>query len=244
MIDVVMPLGTGCDWKEHYELKYCIRSLEKNLQGLRNIYIVGHKPSWITNVIHIPADDPLPRNKDGNIINKILLACNTKELSDNFLRISDDQMILQPSGIEELQPNHSGCLSKIQKWRSSKWLRRLKRTYEYLKERNLPTYNYDIHIPFVVNKVQFKEVWNNVDFESDIGYCINTLFFNVSFPNMENISYIWDQKCTVEKNIYPKEKIYEMLDGKRFLGYNMYGLNDHLKIVIQELFPHKSKYEF
>lgn len=242
-IDVVIPLGTGSEWKDHQEVKYCLRSLEQNLIGLRNVYIVGYLPPWCTNVIHLHAHDPLPKNKDGNIINKVLLACQDDNLSDQFLRISDDQLILKPTTADNLRADHAGDLSKMPHWMNSKWFRRLKRTYQYLLDNNYPTYNYDIHIPFMVDKKKFVEVWNSVDFESDIGYCINTLFFNIIFCNANNKCYIWDEKCTIEKQFYDQGQIYEMLQDKRFLGYGVRGLNDTLKIVIKQLFPNKSKYE-
>lgn len=243
MIDVIIPLGTGCDWKEHNELKYCLRSIEKNLVDLGKVYVVGHKPNWLTNVIHIPAEDTLTRNKDGNIINKTLLACKHPQCSQQFMRISDDQILLQSCTIEHLQPGHSGDLKLYGKWRNQKWLNRLKRTYEYLRDNDYTTFNYDIHIPFVANRDLFIQTWQNIDFESDIGYCINTMFFNVNFSTFKNNEYIWQQKCTIEKPIYFQDIIIDKLKDKRFLGYGPRGLNDHLKIVIKNLFPCKSKYE-
>jgi hypothetical protein len=30
--------------------------MEKNLIGLGKVFLIGHKPDWVRNVIHIPAD--------------------------------------------------------------------------------------------------------------------------------------------------------------------------------------------
>ena len=49
MIDVVIPLGTGSRWQDN-ELRYCLRSIEKNLSGVNEVVIVGEKPKWLTNV--------------------------------------------------------------------------------------------------------------------------------------------------------------------------------------------------
>jgi hypothetical protein len=55
-IDVVYPLGTGSVWQDN-ELRYSLRSLEKNFPDLGRVYVVGHKPDWLGNVEHIPFGD-------------------------------------------------------------------------------------------------------------------------------------------------------------------------------------------
>jgi len=41
-------------WGDDNELRYSLRSLEKNLIGLNRIFVVGHKPKWLVGVTHIP----------------------------------------------------------------------------------------------------------------------------------------------------------------------------------------------
>ena len=96
MIDVVYKLGIGSKFNNK-ELKYSLRSL-KNFKNLGTIYIVGEKPHWIDKdiVVHIPASDPYAVNKDANLIQKLMLACNDFNLSEYFLNFSDDQLILKP----------------------------------------------------------------------------------------------------------------------------------------------------
>ena len=50
--------------------------MEKYFLSLGNVYVVCETlPEWATNVTFLEQGDPLPKNKDGNIINKILRAC-------------------------------------------------------------------------------------------------------------------------------------------------------------------------
>lgn len=82
MIDVVYKLGNGSRFDDA-ELRYSLRSLS-NFRDLGKIYVVGKKPAWIKNVIHIPAGDPYKSNKDANIINKIILAATHSDITANI----------------------------------------------------------------------------------------------------------------------------------------------------------------
>jgi hypothetical protein len=73
-IDVVYTLGTESSWQDN-ELRYSLRSLERNFPDLGRVWIVGHKPAWLTGVVHIPMADVHKQNKDANLIDKILAAC-------------------------------------------------------------------------------------------------------------------------------------------------------------------------
>ena len=134
--DAVYPLGSGSKWNNN-ELRYSLRSLEKNLVDLRNVYIVGYRPEWLTGAIHIPCDDPLPHNKDGNIIRKILRACQTPGLSEDFLQVSDDQILLRPLSFAELYPYYVVDLAGVdESWFSrGAWGKRMERTYQWLRAR-------------------------------------------------------------------------------------------------------------
>ena len=79
-IDVVYKLGLNPDWGNYEELRHSLRSL-CNFENLGNVFIVGQKPDWIQEVIHIPALDSYKRNKDANLINKLILACSNPLLS-------------------------------------------------------------------------------------------------------------------------------------------------------------------
>ena len=75
MIHIVYPtIKTENDCEE---LRYSLRSLDKNLIGDYDITIIGYKPKWITNVKHIPFCES--KDKYVNITNKIILALSIYE---------------------------------------------------------------------------------------------------------------------------------------------------------------------
>ena len=90
MVDIVIPLGNGCIWDDNNELKYALRSVQKHLKGFGDVIIVGQKPKWIKNIIHIPCDDKRGHEwRDYNIFSKIITAIEGVDtLSENFFFIS------------------------------------------------------------------------------------------------------------------------------------------------------------
>lgn len=89
-MDIVCPCRPG-DVNE--ELRLAIRSWQTNLTFDR-IWIVGHKPSWLTNVEFIPGN----RCTSGhaNVYDNIRLASEHPDISDHFLAMNDDFFVTAP----------------------------------------------------------------------------------------------------------------------------------------------------
>lgn len=243
MIDCVIPLGNGSQQND-FEVKYCIRSLVKNLHGLRNVIIVGNKPEWLSDeAIFIPAEDSLTANKDGNLIKKVLLACELESLSDNFIRLSDDQILLQPMNESDFILRHSGSLESFPEDPKTRWRRRMIKTREILKSYGFTIFNFDTHAPSLYNKQEFIRIMRGYDHQNDIGYCVNTLYFN-SLTNISKDARVEAMKVHFERvQELTQEQIITELTGKTFLGYNDKGFSLSLKEVIMNIFPEKSKFE-
>lgn len=96
-MDVCYVLGTGSLY-DNLELRLSLRSLEKNAKNLESIFIIGEKPHWIKNVVHIPVKDNLTSEK--NVFNKILVACES-DISKEFLFMNDDFYMMKPFDIKE-----------------------------------------------------------------------------------------------------------------------------------------------
>ena len=179
-VDLVYKIGKR-DNDTNTELRHSIRSAVENFTDLGKIYIVGHKPEWAINVIHIPMGDPYKNNKDANLINKLLRACQEEDLSQEFLNMSDDYFFLEKIGKDYFdvpiydneiieKPNPEG--------RYTKWDRRLLSTKQILKERGYEQNIYDLHMPVLIDKTKYKQVMLEYDYGFDNGYCGNTLYFN------------------------------------------------------------------
>ena len=239
-MDVVYPISggkhgrkkLGSKW-DNNELRYSLRSLERYFPNMARVFIVGHKPDWLTNVIHLPAEDRHRKNKDANIIDKVLLACRSG-VSPTFLRLSDDQCLLQPwDGLVAYHFGHAPDRG------GGKWWRRMRRTCEYLRSRGRPTWFYDTHAPAPVDRETFLRVATEADYQTPPGLCINTLYFNsIEIPR----EHIGSRKAAFHRPTALRW-LREKAVGKVFLGYSEGGTNDAMKQFLQEQFPTPSRFE-
>lgn len=175
-MDSVYIIGQGSRWDDN-ELRYSIRSLVKHFKGLDKIFIVGHKPKWITNVYHIPAEDKDgTQYKEQNICNKIKAACHVNIVSEDFVLINDDHFFLQDTG--NLPNYYDGTIADRLKRNKNSYHISLTNTERALSQVDLPTKYFDIHCPIVCNKKDFlKSMWG-YDWDIKRGYCVKTLHLN------------------------------------------------------------------
>src|SRR4051812_2193913 len=100
VVDVVYPFGKGSLWKNN-ELRYSLRSLEENCIGVKNVFVIGQNPEFLSDkVIHVPYQD-IYTNKSRNIMSKIHWICNDRRVSDNFVMLNDDYFFLQQINLAE-----------------------------------------------------------------------------------------------------------------------------------------------
>lgn len=241
-IDLVYVLGSGSKWNNN-ELRISLRSVEKNLTGIGNVYVVGEKPDYLQNVIHIPAGDIFDPavNADGNMAFKILRACEEKDLTDDFLFMNDDFIINETMAVSEIPWLQKGDMANHPDkfWQMEFYRKRLRRTFEVLKERNLPTIQYDYHAPMLMNKNEFPKVMGQFDYKEDIGYTFRSLYGNcLELPAIP----VLGKKITIYEN-YKVSLLCEKTKNIAFVGYNDRGLNGAFKWWLIDAFPEKSKYE-
>lgn len=234
--DIVIPLGSG-SCRDNLELRLALRSIARYAVNCRNIYIVSDQPpSWLKNVIVINVPDRHQHNKDANIIDKLLAAANREDLTEKFIFWSDDQLALQEF--------HSGALLPVYNRRSRNsfdgnriWHRRMRNTFDFLLNNNICIqWNWDSHLPVPINKKLFRQLISPIDYASEPGYCVNTLYFGLAStpPLLEQnlIKATFEQTATIKK-----------LPDKLFCGYNDKGLNGNLQELLLEHFPEPSVYE-
>lgn len=241
-IDVVWKVGERSKWGNKEELRYSIRSVVKNFKDLRNIVIVGTLPDWIQNVKHIPFPDEY-KNSDINIIRKLLAVCDDPEVTENFVNISDDQLIIYPIGAGLLKPyTINSDIRRIPTGTKYKndYAKRVLATLETLKKEGLPTNMYEGHIPYILNKTTYKNILSKYDFTKGHGLCGNTLYFNnfinVGEQPVENV------RAFIKQNM-PTSKLIEKSAGKIFFGYQRKALSETLKSYIKGKFTEKTIYE-
>ena len=240
-MDVLYVLGTGSLYGKNDEIRYSLRSLEKHLSGMSRVFIVGECPSWSKGVIHIPCEDihDPALNADGNIIHKVLTGCNSGLLSDDFLFINDDHILLGDIAANALPCFHKGDMTTYDDrfWAVNFWRGRLKRTKDELVRRGLPALHFDTHTPIVMNKKKFVEVMSLYDHATGVGYCMKSLYANTvgCVPTAHKEVKVF-QPLTYEQ-------IKHVVRGAQMFAFNNDGFNKDMHRFLADTFPQASRFE-
>lgn len=234
MIDIVIPLAKSKI--DFLDLRYCLRGIEKYVPH-RNIYIIGEKPSWIKNVLHIKHEDhPNEKFKERNIYNKILKAFSVEGISDDVWFHNDDHLI-----IDELPtpyPNYyKGALSEAIMKNTGSYKATMLRTCNFLLDNGKNTLNFDTHTPIVYNRDKFYKAFENVKFDEAFGYGIKSIY-----ANMNDIKGEFMEDCKLRTKLTLQE-VESITEGKHIVSCTdapmKYGLGEYLK----NKFMTKSKFE-
>ncbi len=236
-MDVVIPFQKFNSHWEDNELRCCLRSLDKYFLDIGEVFIVGHKPEWIKGVVHVECDDPYPKNKGANIINKLLTAGEDKTLSSSYLFVSDDQYMLFPMRSRDIRPYYTADLKGHKLNKGNKfWMECLRNMRTAMARRGLPCYNHESHTPVIINKHKYWSTMVQHNY-TDILYPTLSLYFNTILESHEKIPDNYRAK-------FNKEGIsIDIIDSKQFLYHNDLGLSYSLQQKIRELFPKKCRFE-
>lgn len=230
-MDIILPLGNG-SLHDNIELRFCMRSIEKHLKGIDNIYIVGEQPTWLQNVIHIPFKEMIySENKQRNIYNKIIeVGAYAPVLSEDFLFFNDDHFILQDIQANKFPVHHKGPMTLEGRQPHEAYYKTLKNTLKLLPN----TLNYDTHCPIIYNKLNFAMMavkW------LPFGYCLKTLYCNIyDIPGQ----YCEDMKIKFKQSY---QEIKEMLINRLYFSIGNGAFAGPIVKVLNELYPEKSKFE-
>lgn len=221
-MDIMYPLGGKSKWGDDWELRYSLRSLKFVKHD--KVFIVGRKPDWIKNALCIPLNIKYACNKDANMIQKIIYAC-TLDISEQFIRMSDDQYFLKPYK-EEFYSNG------ILKSGESQWSKLAFNTMDLLKSEGSPIRNYDTHAPCMVSKILYPKIMLQCPYGEGVGVLVNSYYFNHIGVDPKPVNML---------RVKSPQESYDF--DTDFLNHNDEGLTNNLKAEIEKLFPRKSRYE-
>lgn len=237
LMDVVYPIGRGSVWGDR-EIKYSLRSVQKHLSGVDNIWVIGHLPDHVTNVRHIEFED-VCGNKEANICAKILRACDEPEISQDFLFMNDDHFLLSDFTASEFPYYYKGeiqaFLSKAP--RRGAYIQAVVRTFYALRSKGKLTKYFDAHCPIVYNKDKFKQVMGGFDVDGKIGMVLKSLYCNIL--DIEGEQQI---DCKINK-LCMAEEILAYIKNKKFFSIGNKAINEQLEVVLKQLYPEPSRWE-
>jgi len=157
MIDILLPLGPG-SWKgEDRELRYCIRSIERNAKNLRRVWIVGHCPRWLreTDTVRVARREEFASPKGSRISLKVMWAFEHLDMTDTVAFWNDDYLLTKDVDISAIPNFHAGRLWMARK---TPWGALRRKTHAALEAAGLPTRHYDIHVPMLFERHKFLQL--------------------------------------------------------------------------------------
>ena len=247
-IDLAIPLGPTID--NYEELRYVLRSAEKHLKGLRNVYVYGKCPNWVKDVNHVPCLVKHKR-KNHDIIHKLLLAGMSEKHDDAFMWCSDDQMFLSACDPEKYTTARDGQLLDQLGDRRTFWDKCHVATSRALISAGYhEAYYYDVHVPHVVEKSTILATFSRIPWREEPGWCIWSLLYNIAAS--EDVIYAQHLKSTtLEIKVkatfeFPPESqnaVEEACSSKNFLGLHDGAFNEHMRAFLEAKFPDKSRWE-
>jgi len=179
-MDALYVLGNSSQYN-NLELRLSLRSLEQNAKDLESVFIIGEKPNWIKNVVHIPVDDVYTR--ENNVFRKILTACKL-DISENFLFMNDDFYMMKPFIMADYPYFVSGevvCISNPSRYQEIQ-----NKTLNKLQSNGIErVMDYRVHCPIVFNKEKFLtlESYYKESKLENVGYSARLLYGNLFVDN-------------------------------------------------------------
>lgn len=152
-MDVIYPVRPGDD---NPELMYSLRSLEANYPHDR-VWIIGHKPAWLTDVEYIPGNFG---DYHSNVYNNIRLACEHPDIAEDIVIFNDDFFITEP--ITDIHTLYRSSLTEHldlpRVKRGGWWKASLETTQVCLQAHGIADpISYELHLPFPCSKTLMAE---------------------------------------------------------------------------------------
>lgn len=214
------------------ELRYSLRSIEKNLEH-GNVWFVGGQPNGL-----IP-DKAIPMFQKGILKwekarSSIIRLCSEESVPDRFWLFNDDFFVLKP--VESDEPFFGGTLRdhilRIEHRHGDKktgYTHALRFCEQVLMDGDYSTFNYALHLPMIVDKKKMLEAVETFP---------QCPMFRSLYGNIAEIGGVQhdDVKITDLKQRIPDGADYVSTDGNSFA-------RGEVGKQIREMFPDKCKYE-
>jgi hypothetical protein len=276
---VVIPYTVnGAKW-EHNELRYALRSIAKNFDFEYDITILsdGDIP-WIKNVNVIKVDRFYPKGLAERLfsgtkhyenfydtLNKIKLASQMNDLSENILWVYDDILLLKTQDKDQIKTLYAGDEYERRRtyWdnpKGNKWKNTIFQAIRHARGFG-EVYLYETHLPRYYTKTNLQKMFKMFPIEHcEIPYAPATLYFNMFYKKP---GYNYRDKTNnnqidnpIKAGFYGQggilcdsfpsktpEQVNKHTANKIWISYNDAGMSEHLKNWIMKQFPKKCKYE-
>ncbi len=216
---------------DNKELRLSLRSVDANMPH-RRVWIFGGCPVNVVPDVRVRVDQ-IGKTKWDKVRAMFRMACENKEITDNFILFNDDFYVMKPtSKIETLYrctlDKHIEILKNSCNGKMNEYTRLLKNARDMLGENSL---SYELHTPFIFNK---KKLLNILDKYPDM-HCMRTMYGNLYKIGGTQSSDV--KMFTYNPGFdYKKTRFLSTDDG-------MVNINNDAWRYLRAQFPRKSRFE-
>lgn len=197
----------------------------------------GCFPKWIKNVINIPYPD-MTNVASTNTYRKILKACQSPLLSEDFLLSNDDFFLNSDFDANTFPYYHRGELQlHIDNPKATPYPLSKMNTAQVLTQLGKPLLHYGVHCPMRMNKKSFIEITSIFDWKVKGGYLTRCLYGNMNGIPSTNIK---DFQISNHLEVVELE---QMIKDKPFFAVKDSGVTRPTIQFLKELYPNKSRFE-
>jgi len=169
------------------ELRYALRSLQKNMCEEFQVVIIGDREDWFSDeIIHIESVQ-FSKNPQIDTLEKLKLAIADERVSDHFIWSNDDIYMVSPVMLADIQILTAH--GKLKRMEGSP------KTYEINRNKTIdligrfgngemPIHNYDTHTPVFYDKEKLVELFEELPELSSEGLLLPSIYFNAFFWNV------------------------------------------------------------
>lgn len=237
-------------WKNGEEMRWSMRSIEKNGLNVGRVWLLGKKPAWCSEeVTEISYTSDKSLYKENDITRAIFHAAHEPELPNRFLICADDYFYIEPTDFDNYPiflknaelPNTT--IGK-EKMGGIKYVRSLVNTRALLTAAGLPFANYSHHCCFPADKklmAEFKHVFDAAML-LECGAVFDSLMANI-IVDKEGLQ-------PVPRHDNKIKTVRDLRELRQLIGEHEHCFSTHeraldygVRTVLRQLFPDKSKYE-
>jgi hypothetical protein len=249
---IVIPFISGP--LNSLELRYALRSIHTNFIPSHdlNLVIIGDKPDWLENAIHIPTEriSGMDYMVFKDTWNKINIATQLEGIGSGFFYSYDDIFFIKHITPNQLYlPRALQNISTIKEPfansnASRKWKKIIQSTIHQLELRDIyPIYNFETHCPRYYKVLEMKNIIDNFN-TIEHPLQMATLYFNLTCKNPIVIGADGGNfKFSPESNMTLKE-LKSKSSGCKIMNISKDRIHElNIQKFLDDMFPHPSPFE-
>ena len=256
-------------FNDNGELKYVLRSIDQNLNFIRNVYLVIDDymdvPQWITNVKIVRHTDLLPKDClptfNSNVIESFLH--KIKGISEPFIYFNNDMFVGKPVSLSDLYKDGKSAVIEEKCNEPCKiptgtpnthepaYISAVKNTNSILRRKFNKIGYYTKHVPIIISPRVMKQIWR--EYPDKLSQMLKYKFrsiYDISIPILYSYFALYTNRAFIQTKLSLLDN--KLLNNTNTLEHfiNIQELDNtdsdfkyKMKTFLEKHFPNKCIYE-